>query len=683
MNPNIPSEGWGFLFWDCSLMLVAGEKILGLIIMTLTAAGMVIAGDPPDSAKTYSLREVLITADRASLTRTIEPSRVYQLSRYDLERANGGTLGEVMAGAPGTFVQEYGPGGGLQTLSLRGMDAEHTLILLNGIPINNVQTGQSDLRMIPLAEVDEVEIARGGASAAYGTNPLGGIVSIKTSTPSGGTSLHTAAGAGSFGTSEINADVRFNPSSATPCRAGFSEETGRENYPFQYEKGGTDARAERANSDYRSRNLFISGTWQPDSSIGSDLFLTYGDMDRGTPGPFLTPENQGLAREEDRQIFLTGSIHFAGSGGFNAVIAGSFQNAYEHYVNAVSPFSADNYYQNESLNLSPSFEYRLNPSFCFSAGGEIGSSTAAGNAIASDQRRNDAALFLAPQVILASVVADWSVSFYPSIRLDSYSGSVPSWSPRCGMSVNIPLPGIQALLHAVAGNSFRVPTFNELYYNGSGGIGNLSLKPEHAFSAEGGITLTTQWIGHQEIDVTYYAINTSDRIFWLPTAIASVYSPQNIGETVSSGWEGEFHSRLLHDRLEFGGTYSWLDAHRKNSGSSLQPSFDNQLPYVPLDMGGVYCGFHIPLENQYVTGIFGKLSDTYIGVRYITEDNAASLPSYHVINANLGMEFVLDALQLRLKYELDNIANANYEAVSGYPMPLQNQSIRCDVIKNL
>ena len=48
----------------------------------------------------------------------------------------------------------------------------------------------------------------------------------------------------------------------------------------------------------------------------------------------------------------------------------------------------------------------------------------------------------------------------------------------------------------------------------------------------------------------------------------------------------------------------------------------------------------------------------------------------------LGLEFLLDALRLRVKYELNNIANENYEAVSGYPMPLQNQSIRCDVVKN-
>jgi len=638
-------------------------------------------GDPADTTKTYQLPEVLVTADRSSITQTVQPSRIYQLSRVDLESSNGSTLGEILSGSPGTFVRTYGPGGGLQTVSLRGMDAEHTLVLIDGVPLNSAQNGQSDLRLLPLLEVEGVQIERGGASSAFGTNPLGGTVNIQTYLPSGQSGVTAGALAGSFGESGVDVLLDLDGSGVTPFSVGYSEQTGRDNFPFEVDQGGQSIRSERSNSDYRSRNLFVSGAWVPDSSRKSDLFVAYGEAERGTPGPFLTVENQGLARQQDRQLESFGSMQFIGGNTLGGTIAGTFQTAYEHYTNTAEPFLADNYYQDVLIDVLPNVEYRLFTSLNIVAGGELGSALAAGNAMPSDQHRNNAGIYLAPTIVLTGLLPDWRVSLFPSLRFDAYSGSEHAWSPRLGMSAELPFLGLRSTLHGVAGNSFRVPTFNELYYDGAGGLGNPELLPEHSFSAEGGITLRAEWVGTEECDLTYYSIRTRERIFWLPTELPSVYSPRNIGETISSGWECEFRWNMWGERVELGGTYAWLDAHGDNSDASAALSNIMQLPYVPLDMGGAYFDFRIPLTTQYVTGIFGKISDQYVGIRYITEDNSQGLPSYQVINTNVGFECHVVDLVIRTKYELNNLSNANYQAVSGYPMPLQHQSIRCDISK--
>src|ERR1041385_681593 len=117
-----------------------------------------------DSIKTYPLDEVVITATKSPLNISVAPSRVYQIDRQTIEGLNGSSVGEIIGVRSGVFTREYGVGGSLQTMSFRGMGAEQTLVLLDGVPINNVQTGLTDLRLISLDYVEQIEIVRGGNS---------------------------------------------------------------------------------------------------------------------------------------------------------------------------------------------------------------------------------------------------------------------------------------------------------------------------------------------------------------------------------------------------------------------------------------------------------------------------------------------------------------------------------------
>src|ERR1700704_4320241 len=108
------------------------------------------------------MKEVVVTATGSPVAVSSPPSRVTRLSRESIEMMNGSSLGLILREAPGLVVREYGAGGAIQTVSFRGMASEQTLVLLDGAPINNVQLGLADLRLVPLDQVERIELVRGG-----------------------------------------------------------------------------------------------------------------------------------------------------------------------------------------------------------------------------------------------------------------------------------------------------------------------------------------------------------------------------------------------------------------------------------------------------------------------------------------------------------------------------------------
>ena len=102
------------------------------------------------------------------------------LDRRDLEDALATDLAGVLRRVAGVEVREYGGLSGLATVSVRGVSAIQTLVLVDGVPMSDVQTGGTDLRHLALDQVERVEVIRGPAAALYGADAVGGVVAITT-----------------------------------------------------------------------------------------------------------------------------------------------------------------------------------------------------------------------------------------------------------------------------------------------------------------------------------------------------------------------------------------------------------------------------------------------------------------------------------------------------------------------
>ncbi len=637
-----------------------------LMIMPLDRVHSAI---PQDSVKTYVLKEVLVTSKISGV------QGLSTIGRETIEQMNGTGLGDFLSLQPGIFVRDYGIGGSLQTLSFRGTGAEQTLVMIDGVAVTNDQLGVTDLRLIPVEDLEEIQIIRGGGSSLYGANALGGVVNLISRRVSSAPSARVTTSIGSYGARRFSVAVDAAPGTNFGLALGGTAESGRGDFRFLQQ--GREVL--RRNSDYSMEDFVAKGSWSPSLAETAQVRMTALRSDRGTPGPFLTEENQGIARQYDEQLHILGSWRALASARLRYSVIADIQDSYEHYTDA-GLFKADNFYRNVSLKLTPRVQFLAGPSLTLSGGAEAGHSSAYGNALPGEKTRDQASIFSSAGFQPFGP----EIECLPSLRYDRFSPTGGSWSPRIGLSVTRgpfdagSVENLFVQIHSTIGKDFRVPTFNELYYSGAGGYGNPLVVPEHSVSFDAGVTSSADFLGSHEISFSYYSIRTRDRLLWLPTAMPLVYSPQNIGETRSTGFDLAYSWKIPFMKIEAG--YSWLDARKASRSSENDPTFDRQLPYVPLETANfsamVSCA---PAPDMQVSLWIGE---SYIGRRFVTEDNSESIPPSALLNANTVLQYSSAGISARLKFEVNNLGDVSYVNMPGYPMPSRNFSLTLSLTKS-
>ncbi len=107
-------------------------------------------------------------------------SPVSVISTYELENRNQPYLADVLRSVPGVSVNRSGPGGGLTQIRMRGTEASHVLVLVDGVEVANPTAGEFDLSGLRASDVLKVEVLRGEQSALYGSDAIGGVINITT-----------------------------------------------------------------------------------------------------------------------------------------------------------------------------------------------------------------------------------------------------------------------------------------------------------------------------------------------------------------------------------------------------------------------------------------------------------------------------------------------------------------------
>ena len=151
------------------------------------------------------------TADDATIvvTATRSPTRVNEviaditvIDRAAIEQAGPSTLPDLLSRQPGLHVVDTGGHGKPASLFMRGTASTHILLLIDGVPLGSVTTGQATLHNLPLSQIERIEILRGPASSLYGSDAIGGVIQIFTKRGEGPPQLNAFASIGSRGTRE-------------------------------------------------------------------------------------------------------------------------------------------------------------------------------------------------------------------------------------------------------------------------------------------------------------------------------------------------------------------------------------------------------------------------------------------------------------------------------------------------
>ena len=137
-----------------------------------------------DTSAAHRLEAVVVTVERQSAPLASTAAAVTRLSADDLRRLPVSTVAGALEFVPGMVVLHSDALGDAPRLAIRGFygggETEYVTVLLDGVPLSGLATGQVNWDLIPLATLEAIEIVRGGASAAYGDAAVGGVVNLIT-----------------------------------------------------------------------------------------------------------------------------------------------------------------------------------------------------------------------------------------------------------------------------------------------------------------------------------------------------------------------------------------------------------------------------------------------------------------------------------------------------------------------
>jgi outer membrane cobalamin receptor len=639
----------------------------------------------PDSVqpRTYSFQEVVITSARIPQTASYTPSAVTVLSKHEIELMNGISLAEVISPAVGVFIKNYGAGSGLKTISQRGLGTEHTLILLNGLRVSSLQNGLMDLGSLSVDGIESVEIVRGGQSALYGADAVAGLINIVTLPSIGRNTVRATSSFGSFGYRRYHVSGGLS-SGLDGIRISYGEERGEEDFPYVFRNGPQMSNLNRRNADLTSRYADIYAGLGIGEHKRLTVFSSAALSERGVGGPIVSPFSSSVARQVDKDYLVQAMLSFGIVENVGFGFTAQAHVTYERYLDPslnIGGRVLDSYFKNNDVRIEPHVDITVNEMMKVGIGSELVRTSAEGNSMVKDVARTQLGTFLAGEVILAKEhggVPD--VSLFPSVRLDAISSMTPTWSPQLGALVGFGefdvgfIDRVRPAVRSSVSRNFRMPTFNELYFNGGGGLGNSALRPERSTGVDVGASVRFLIAGEHVAQTTYFMNDMSDRIVWVAAGSGTV-SPKNLRRVRSQGLESSYRWDLPEKVISLQASYTTANSRKVSSDYPGDPTTNMQMIYVPQEVFTLSANSTVNLDASTVRELGVLVSYSFVGYRYYTEDNTSYLPIHRLVNVNVRSRFAIDKLTMLGKLEVNNLFDEEYQVMLGYPMPLRSYRV--------
>ncbi len=221
----------------------------------------------PLYAQQNSVEQVIVTGTYNPLAIEQVSSSVSVVDRAMLEQLNKTNLGDVLQSVPGVLVERQGGPGGLSAASIRGGESNYTLVMVDGVAMNdpgNSRGGAFDLGSINVDSIERIEIVRGPQSAIYGADALAGVINIITLRPQQGHQQTVFASIG---------DEGFQQAGFSALGAGDTTD-----YALQARVRDTGEPVERSRAEDSDINLRLG--WQPSEAHSFSASARYFDGDR-------------------------------------------------------------------------------------------------------------------------------------------------------------------------------------------------------------------------------------------------------------------------------------------------------------------------------------------------------------------------------------------------------------------
>jgi vitamin B12 transporter len=564
-----------------------------------------------------SLQETTVTASRIEQRVQDALPATTLITRADIERAQTPDLPTLLRQVAGLELAQTGGPGTVASAFIRGAESRHTLVLVDGVPVNNLNFGTPAIEHLPLANVERIEIVRGNVSALYGSAALGGVIQIFTrqagSTPYAAVTVQ----GGSRGLAQLNANagtrldtgMRLSASVETLSDRGF-------NAIKQEERAGTNP--DRDGYTRRAASFALAQELAAGNTVGLRVRDAQGTTQFDSQ---FGPANQAdESRFAERGAVLEGHFNLGSNLRLNAALT-SASDQLDAQLTAF-PFFVNSYSKGAQAGL----EWRPAAGHTVTAGLEH-----TRQSLQSDSVYNRSARTLdSARLGYAADIGRHQLQL--NVRQDHYSdfGSASTWLAGYGFRLTDAWR-----VSATASTGFKAPSFNDLYFPFGG---NPALKPERLKSREVGLQYAAD---AQELRATLFNNRFTDLI-----GSDADFNRINIDRARVRGVELTYAGRIGDNGVR-------ADLTRQDP---VDLTTGAQLPRRARTLA------HLALTHDAGPWQLGS-AVRYSGAR---PDAGKTLASYAVLDLTASYTV---SKQVKLFGRIENVFDRDYETVFGYRQP--------------
>ena len=594
-------------------------KLRFAFTLLLVATSSIIA---QQTQTRQELDTVLIKSTRIDIPFK-ENARTIQIITADIIKKSAATnVAELLQQVAGVDIRRRGTAGSQADLYIRGGGFDQTLLLIDGIKMDDAQTGHHTLNAsLPIEVIERIEIVKGPAARIFGQNAFTGAINIVTKKKLNST-VSANIEAGSFG--QLNGSVTFG------------KET--ENTTIIAHIGTLTSDGYRINSDYENYNYFFKGTFNKQKQP-INVIATFFDRKFGAQN-FYTPPSFGLNEYEETQNSLLGISTTFQSEKFKITPRLYWRRGQDIFL-----LQRDNpsFYRN--LHITNKVGAEANASYTSSLGVtgfglDISRVSISSNNL-GDRNRTMVNLFLEHRFKTGNfdITPGVAVTYFSDFKFHAFPGL------DIGYKVSDNLRA-----YGNIGYTYRIPTYTDLYYNDSSTTGNPNLKPEEALAQELGLKYNTNNFYATVSVFNRDADNLID--FIRPNTTATKFEATNIAEVNTKGFEFDanytFKIKDYNQSLAVG--YTFLEDNIKDQDRDLSRYRLNTLKHH----------FTTRLRTQ----LFKNVSQNIIYKHAERTDGQ----SYNVWDASIIFNFN----KFDFTFTANNIFNAEFIETGFVPMPESN-----------
>ncbi len=620
------------------------------------------------------LQEIIVS-DSLRILKT----RIPTIKRATILELNFEDVGQLLQKFAGINVKSYGGLGGLKTISVRGLGSQHTSIVVDGFTNSNTQTGQVNLGQIQSDNIESISLVTGGQKSVLvptSAQVAGSIVCIETFENTFSAEKHKvrfASKLGSFDQFDNYLSYKFS------LKKMFISAFGKYRfangiYPYSFQNGQTTYSGTRYNNHFQDAYGGLSCGYR--TAQNGVLSISYRSdwSNQELPGAvILYSDNSFQTLQTANNRFQIGYSQFFNKWSlriFSSAIIGKLNYTDSSFLNSAGGLFSN--YENDQIHFGINSQHTISKkiSMFFGTEEQVSKLRSNNSVFGAPVRWHNFSL-LGTKLSLKSftITGHLSSQFVQDLNDKLIIPSVFKVNPFVQIESKEFFGKLNLSTFAFYRNSFRMPSFNELYYNS---IGNSKLKPEEANQVTLGIVLCPTNGKFSLVNRTNFYFNqVKNKIVAIPTKNLFVWSMQNVGKVNIYGAESSFELNYkFTDKWNINSLFNYTLQLATDITDRNNPTFGHQIAYLPKHTFNA----DISLKRKN-TGL--RWSTFGNSLRYsLNENNLANeVAGFVTSDVSVFTSVKLKKNDLRIQFSCKNIFNSSYAIVRYYVMPGRNYLI--------